>query len=217
MIRAANGFQIIATIRTSDSKNIPDMIGIRNWTLVPVETPSDKNLKDIIQAKYPLLTDLIPYFIRAFNEVVQLYSSNAFISLNKGSNPRIVSIRDLMKLCARCNKILQNEMTSSVLESSTYDNVFAEVVDCFGSALTEQKALEPIVNTIGEVFEIPTSRVNLFLSKHVPAYNNGDHHLTIGRATLKKDSVGKSTKSVNAASFARTNHSLNGFTTPRNF
>ena len=99
-------------------------------------------------------------------------------------------------------------MTSSVLESSTYDNVFAEVVDCFGSALTEQKALEPIVNTIGEVFEIPTSRANLFLSKHVPAYNNGDHHLTIGRATLKKDSVGKSTKSVNAASFARTNHSL---------
>lgn len=208
VIRAANGFQIIATIRTSDSKNIPDMIGIRNWTLVPVETPSDKNLKDIIQAKYPLLTDLIPYFIRAFNEVVQLYSSNAFISLNKGSNPRIVSIRDLMKLCARCNKILQNEMTSSVLESSTYDNVFAEVVDCFGSALTEQKALAPIVNTIGEVFEIPTSRVNLFLSKHVPAYNNGDHHLTIGRATLKKDTVGKSTKSVNAASFARTNHSL---------
>lgn len=52
VIRAANGFQIIATIRTSDSKNIPDMIGIRNWTLVPVETPSDKNLKDIIQAKY---------------------------------------------------------------------------------------------------------------------------------------------------------------------
>lgn len=212
VIRAANGFQIIATIRVNSSHDvqIPDIIGIRNWSLILVTTPSDLDLRAIIQSKYPLLANLIPYFLRSFNEVVRLYSSNAFVSLNKGSHPRIVSIRDLMKLCARCNKLLQNgNLTLNLaLEDSTYDDIFAEIVDCFASALPEHRALEQVVNRIGEVFEIPVSRVNLYLSKHVPSYNNDDDRLAIGRVLLKKDSNCKTVKSANATSFARTNHSL---------
>lgn len=210
IVRAANGFQIIATVRTSDKIQVPDMIGIRNWALVGVEAPSGANLRAIIQKKYPRLADLVPQLMRAFAAVVQVNATNSFISLNRGSHPRVVSIRDLMKLCARCNHILsrQSQSNPEVLEAATYDNIFAEVVDCFGSALTDPRAMEPIVNAVGTVFEIPTSRINLFLAKHVPAFALTDEHLAVGRAFLPRKTGTRAARSANATSFARTNHSL---------
>lgn len=78
-----------------------------------------------------------------------------------------------------------------LLESSIFDNIFAEAVDCFGSAITEPQALTPLINVIGETLEIPTSRINLFLSKHVPIFINDDEKLKIGRAVLKKTAQDK--------------------------
>ncbi|KAK6880268.1 Midasin [Candida tropicalis] len=99
-----------------------------------------------------------------------------------------------------------------LVESSVFDNIFAEAVDCFGSAITEPQALTPLINAIGEALEIPTSRINLFLSKHVPLFINDEEKLKIGRATLKKSNTDKTLynkrQGSNNSSFARTNHSL---------
>ena len=165
------------------------MIGIRLWELIKVEVPNELDLKNILVTKFPLLVNLIGSFIKCYNEILRIYSLSSFVSLNKGSHPRVISFRDLMKFCGRCNNMLSLEGISEpdqLVESSVFDNIFAEAVDCFGSAITEPQALTPLINAIGEALEIPTSRINLFLSKHVPLFINDEEKLKIGRATLKR-------------------------------
>lgn len=218
VIKAKNGFQLFSTIRTSnDSRkdSIPDLIGIRLWELIKVEVPNEVDLKNILVTKFPLLINLIGPFIKCYNEIIRIYSLSSFVTLNKGSHPRVISFRDLMKFCSRCNNMLMVEgilKPDQLLESSIFDNIFAEAVDCFGSAITEPQALTPLINVIGEALEIPTSRINLFLSKHVPLFINDEEKLKIGRAVLKKTAQDKALYnkrlSNNNTSFARTNHSL---------
>ena len=96
---------IISTIRTSnDSKkdSIPDLIGIRLWELIKVEVPNEIDLKNILVTKFPLLINLIGSFIKCYNEIIRIYSLSSFVTLNKGSHPRVISFRDLMKFCSRC-------------------------------------------------------------------------------------------------------------------
>lgn len=215
VIKAKNGFQLISTIRiTNDNSktSLPDLIGLRKWELINVQTPTEVDFKNILTSKFPLLTNLAHKFIKCFNEVVSLYNSSSFISLNKGAHPRVISFRDLIKFCSRCDRMLSNKGITSgdqLLESSIYDNIFAEAVDCFGSAITEYSALLPIISTIGEILEIPTSRINLFLNKHVPNFQNDDEALVVGRAKLIKVASDKALfANKKGSSFARTNHSL---------
>ncbi|CAK7897218.1 midasin [[Candida] anglica] len=215
IIKAANGFQLISTVRTANEKSsLPDLIGLRLWDLVHVSTPAEVDLRNILQSRFPILGRFIARFIKCFNEIVRIYSTNTFITLNRGSHPRVISFRDLMKLCSRCNAMFANEGITSIegsvlLSSHIYDQIFAEAVDCFGSAITEHAALVPLVNTIGEHLEIPTSRINLFMTKHVPTFINNDESLKIGRAVLPKSSADKALNIAKSSSnFARTNHSL---------
>ncbi|ODV78832.1 midasin [Suhomyces tanzawaensis NRRL Y-17324] len=98
--------------------------------------------------------------------------------------------------------------TDQLLETTLYDNIFAEAIDCFGSSITEYNALVPLVNVIGDTLEIPTSRINLFLTNHVPNFIEDSDHIKVGRATLTK-SLDKTYRGVsNQTSFAKTNHSL---------
>lgn len=208
VIRAKNGFQLISTVRMLSHKSIPDLIGLRLWQLICVEVPTEANFKKILLAKFPLLTSLIARFIQCYNDVLSIYSSSSFISLNRGSHPRVISFRDLIKFCARCDRILKHQgitEATQLLESSVYDNIFAEAVDCFGSAITEYSALLPLVSRIGEALEVPTSRINLFLNKHIPVFHNNEAELVVGRAHLHKTNQ---TPSKGSSTFARTNHSL---------
>jgi midasin len=216
IIKAANGFQLISTIRTTnDSKrtSIPDLIGMRLWTKLTLEQPSRDELSQLLAAKYPLLQRLIPSFLQLYDSVQETYNSKSFLVLNKGSHLRVISTRDLIKFCKRVDILLKNNAVtdpSHLLKSSVLDDIFAEAVDCFASALSEQAALTPLINTIGGALQVPSSRIQLFLQKHVPLYEDFDDHLIIGRAHLKKAPAALYTRKStgNNTSFARTNHSL---------
>ncbi|KAG7192420.1 uncharacterized protein KQ657_001821 [Scheffersomyces spartinae] len=220
VIKAHNGFQLISTIRISnDSKKnqLPDLIGLRLWNLVDVDLLTEPDIKRVLNIKFPLLKNLINSFLNFYKEITQIYASLSFITLNRGAHPRAISFRDMMKFCARCNTMLMNEGivdSSALLEAQIYDNIFAEAVDCFGSFITEKTAMVPLINSIGSNLEIPTSRVNLFLTKHVPKFYNDAEALRIGRSKLSKSATDKTLHSkkkvtmMNDTSFALTNHSL---------
>ncbi|KAI5949267.1 hypothetical protein KGF57_004866 [Candida theae] len=90
------------------------------------------------------------------------------------------------------------------LETSVYDNIFAEAVSCFGSAIVEPKALELLTKFVGDTFQVPQSRINHFISKHTPVFQTDSDVVKIGRAILK--STGG--KKPDSSPFARTNHAL---------
>ncbi|KAM9917824.1 hypothetical protein OXX59_009086, partial [Metschnikowia pulcherrima] len=215
VIRAHSDFKLLSTVRTNrDSARVPDMIGHRLWEQIEVTAPGDLELRAILAARFPLLKNLIAKFISVYTKVCHIYTMTSFISLNKGSHPRVISTRDLMKWCSRCHVMLQNKGVSSadqLLESVVYDNIFAEAVECFGSAITEYGALTPLVSAIGEVLEMPTSRINLYLESYVPSFYMDDAKLEIGRAVLLKSQADQALrtkkKPSSATTFARTKHS----------
>ncbi|ODV86523.1 hypothetical protein CANARDRAFT_27715 [[Candida] arabinofermentans NRRL YB-2248] len=218
VIKAANGFQLISTIRAQgDSKKIiiPDMIGLRLWKTIELQDLESDELKIILNKKFPLLERFSNLFIKCFLNVKDIYNSRRFISMNKGSQPRLISIRDLIKFCNRCNRIMINagiKTIDDLVQDELFDAIFQEAVDCFTSSVVEKDPIEALVQTIGSSLEVPTSRINLHLTRHVPVFLDFDTSISIGRAHLDKNIIPgliqKRKTTGNATSFARTNHSL---------
>ncbi|CCE62256.1 hypothetical protein TPHA_0C01000 [Tetrapisispora phaffii CBS 4417] len=219
VIKAGTGFQLISTVCITEEnntaynlkENIPNIIGISKWKTINFEAPNNDELNTILVAKFSVLRNLIPKIILSYNSVKSIYTDPRFISLNKGAHARIVSVRDIVKLCHRLDAYFkQNNIIdpNQLIESSIYDNIFSEAIDCFVGAISEPKALEPFINVIGETLDIPPSRISLYLTNHVPIFENLDDKIHIGRSILPKTSISLQKKSGNATSFATTNHSL---------
>ncbi|SCV04461.1 LAMI_0H16314g1_1 [Lachancea mirantina] len=218
-IRAANGFQLISTIRTPEKQVSEDhheildssLVGYRLWEKIHLPEMGDQNLELILKTRFKSISSLVPKLILAFNSVRSILTSPQFISLNRGVQPRTITVRDLVKLCSRIEVLIANSgirSSSDLMESATYDSIFAEATDCFASAIGEFGALTPIVEAIGSTLEIPPSRTALFLTRHVPNFIDSVNNVTIGRSILPKSSSNIRKKSVNVTSFAQTNHSL---------
>ncbi|KAI5949928.1 hypothetical protein KGF54_005406 [Candida jiufengensis] len=203
VIEAKNGFQLFSTVRTDKKSGVPDMIGSRFWETIELQPPTEEELKYILQIKFPKLKNFLDSILKCYYEVLRFYDLKAFISLNKGSLPRIISTKDLIKFCSRCEVLLEEQKPE--FDVTIYDDIFAEAVSCFGSAIVEPHALEILAKFIGEKLEIPSSRINLFLSKHAPVFQNDIEFLKVGRAVLKKSSDHKRSETT---AFARTNHAL---------
>ncbi|CCK71283.1 AAA family ATPase midasin KNAG_0G02250 [Huiozyma naganishii CBS 8797] len=223
VIKAANGFQIISTVRMNDeitnkrteanernNYNL-NIIGMRVWRTVHLDELTTSDVNQILCRRFPVLLHLIPKLIDSYESVKAIYLNPNFISFNKGAHPRVVSIRDLVKLCNRLNALFANNnivKPDQLIQSEIYDSIFAETADCFAGAISEMKALTPLIHSIGQTLEIANSRIALFLTKHVPQFESSDDDIKIGRAVLKKSSSALQKKSMNATSFAMTNHSL---------
>lgn len=218
-IKAANGFQMISTVRTNEeganqqknSTSSMNLLGMRLWNIIRLEEPNEADLREILTKKFPILLHLIPRLIQTYKSVREIYLDSRFTSLNKGAHTRIVSARDLVKLCHRLQVLLANNRITEpdqLIESQVYDDIFAEATDCFAGAISESKALEPLISCVGECLEISNARIALYLKNHVPKFETHQNHVEVGRSMLTRSELILQKKSVNSTSFASTNHSL---------
>ncbi|CCE86035.1 Piso0_005679 [Millerozyma farinosa CBS 7064] len=215
VVKARAGFQLLSTVRSSEKnrKELSSLIGLRLWRQVHIESPSEEEIEQILSSKFPLIRKLIKKFIACYQKVSVIYKSSSFIAYNKGSHPRLISVRDLIKLCSRCSQIMRNEggqNGNEMLDASTEDYIFAEAVDCFGSAISDRRALKPVINAIGESLEIAQSRIELYIAKHVPSILDDDYKVRVGRSILWKNNLDVLAPSNKKSmkNFALTNHSL---------
>lgn len=218
-IKAAPGFQLFATIRTSHTKHgaavIPDMIGKRLWDHVHVESPSTDELIMIIKQRFPLLSKQAEKFVHTYDKAATIYTEPKFMSLNKSSQNRQISSRDLIKWTKRVNRVLEQRGIVSCdqpLDTVLYDYIFAEAVDCFTGFLSTFEARKYLVDAIGECLDIPSHQVNLFLQNHIPYFAETDSNVIVGRAQVSKNQMVSKSKARQSAAqkakFANTNHSL---------
>lgn len=221
ILKAGNGFQMISTMRTNSNDkdediHLPDMIGLRLWNILKLKDLDDQDMKTILNKKFPLLSKYTDLFIKCYITVKSICDSRKFVSMNKGAQPRQISIKDLMKFCRRSEQIfkLQNIKTADeLIHDDVFDTIFQEAIDCFTSAIVEQEPINFLVREIGSILEIPTSRIDLHLRRHVPELENFEDGLRVGRSYNKKQKivgVHKYTNKVavgNTTSFATTSHS----------
>jgi midasin len=220
VFKAGNGFQLISTIRiknnSKDEFQLPDMIGSRLWEVLHLKDLNEHDLKTILNKKFKLLTRYTDLFINCYFTVKSICDSRRFVSMNKGAQPREISIRDLMKFCRRSEHIFKlNDIKSAndLIHDDVFDTIFQEAIDCFTNAIVEKEPIEFLIREIGSILEIPSSRIELHLSKNVPSLENYEEFIKIGRAHIEKQKIIGAHKyqnivaNGNITSFATTNHS----------
>lgn len=219
VVKAASEFQIFGTVRTVNRTNgapiIPEIIGKRLWEQVDVTPPTLDELKSIIRNRFPILANFSEKFVDTYSTIIQTFAQSKFIALNKSTQNRQITSRDLIKWAYRVDTILrENGVTdpNQPLNSTLYDNIFAEAVDCFTGFIPNFDASKYLISIIGTALDVPSHRVDLFVQNHIPVFSSTDLTITIGRASLEKKKLLSKTrqkqKAKQIANFADTNHAL---------
>lgn len=214
-IKAARGFRLLASIRTSLSvtgyENPPalHMLGARLWQRVPVQMPNQEEFTEIINGTYPILHKFLPGIIGVYERLYTLSNKPAFASKSRTSLGRPISPRDLLKWCRRLHGVLTAAGSKTghepITDAIKYE-MFLEATDCFASSLQSDEIRKIVITSIAEEMHIDPQRVEYFLTSHMPRYEDSERELTIGRVRLQKRPANRVAKPKKARPFANTTH-----------
>lgn len=193
-IQAPSSFRILATVRTSrgmdGQENIPTLLGLRFWHMLPVQNMVQHELQVVMQEKYPLLHKfVVDPVLKVFERVCLLLSSPALVSGASSASERPIGTRDLFKWCRRLERIIAStgsKTGSEPMSETAYDGMFMEAIDCFASGIKDSRVRDKLILHIGELMGRSAQRVEHHLSSHIPRMEDTETHLTVGRSTLRK-------------------------------
>lgn len=193
-IQASSSFRILATVRTSrgmnGKENIPTLLGLRFWQMLPVQSMPHEELRTVIQEKYPLLHKFVSDpILRVFNRVCLILSGPALIPGASTASERPVSSRDLFKWCRRLERLISStgsKTGSEPMSETIYDGMFMEAIDCFASGIKDYRVRDKLILHIGELMGRPAQRVEHHLTMHIPRLEETESHLAVGRSRLSK-------------------------------
>lgn len=199
-VRAARGFRIIATMRSTlnprGQEIVPrqNMIGHRFWRSVTVRMPGLEEFEKIVTDKYPALGKHVSGIMRVYARLLELYPDAKFSSEN-GTSLRALTPRDLLKWCDRI-AVLLTQSSSFSLEQK--DDIFMEAFDCFAGSLRSEPARIRVMACVAEELHIdPQRRDHLLQNREVkleaPAKSTSSGTLRIGRAKLSRHKISKRT------------------------
>lgn len=197
-IRAARGFRILATMRSSLSPRgqeiVPrqNMIGHRFWKTITVRMPELGEFEKIVSDKYPGLGKHVTGIMRVYARLLELYSDVKFSSEN-GTSIRTLTPRDLLKWCDRIAVLLAQSASFSVAQM---DDIFIEAFDCFAGSLRSEQARARVMACVAEELHIdPQRRDHLLQNRDVkleaPSKGMSSGTLQIGRTRLSRHKASK--------------------------
>ena len=220
-IRAAPGFRLIATVRSTPNMNgeevIPtaNMVGIRQWLQISFQTPPQDELAEIVNTRFPILRAYIPRFMDVYSSLKVHFSSKTFKSAVQFSVPKPLGPQDLLKWCGRVENLLLMAGISSDQEpisEAMNDLIFLEAVDCFLGAFPSGISRNLSIDIVAQGLHLPTERAGYCLESRRPQYEGKGILLQIGRTSLTKRKRSHGAKSIgskiNSSPFATTNHVL---------
>ncbi|OAL48241.1 midasin [Pyrenochaeta sp. DS3sAY3a] len=192
-VRAARGFRIIATMRSTlnprGQEIIPrqNMIGHRFWNSITVQMPRLDEFEKVIAAKYPALQKHLGGIMGVYSRLLKLYSDVKFSSEN-GTSIRAMTPRDLLKWCDRIAVLLAQTATFNTAQK---DDIFMEAFDCFAGSLQCESARLKVMACVAEELHIDPQRRHHLLKNRtvtlsVPSKTTSSGTIQIGRARLAK-------------------------------
>jgi midasin len=216
-IRAAPGFRLIASIRTSLNMSRQElaptmhMLGARLWNRVPIKMPDLEEFSAVIEGLFPILHKFVPGIVAVYDRISTMSQRPAFASKSRTSAGRPISPRDLLKWCRRLSVVLTaagSKLGDEPITEATKDEMFMEAADCFASSMQSEDARRSVIFSIAEEMHIPLQRVEHYLAAHVPRYEEADKYVQIGRARVsKRHASSRVTKgSKRTRPFANTTH-----------
>ena len=195
-IRALQGFKLIATIRSSLNSRGEEMVagstmlGVRHWTRVQLQMLSERDLSEIILARFPVLHAPYPTIMRLYQRLSSAHTTGS-ASSTRSMKPhgRPLGPQDLIRFCTRIDSLFRTVGIQSGFESiseATNDNIFMEAVDCFASGMQTGELRSHIISCIAQELHVAAERAIYCLQVRKPEYVNRGKTLSIGRITLPK-------------------------------
>jgi midasin len=197
-VRAARGFRIIATMRSTlnpaGQHIVPrqNMIGLRFWKSITVNIPELSELEQIISVKYSKLQKHVTRIMQTYARLQVLYSDAKFSSEN-GTSLRALTPRDLLKWCDRIAALLEQ---SSSFSTAQMDDIFMEAFDCFAGSLRSEESRTRVMACVAEELHIdPQRRDHLIQGRDIkleaPTKNTSSGTIRIGRVRLPRHRITK--------------------------
>lgn len=197
-IRAARGFRIIATMRSTlnprGQEIVPrqNMIGHRFWKSITVQMPELAEFEQIIHAKYPLLKNHLSGIMKVYSRLLDVYADPRFVSEN-GTSIRAMTPRDLLKWCDRISVLLSQSVSFSTAQQ---DDIFMEAFDCFAGSLRSESARAKVMACVAEELHIDPQRRDHLLKDRtvrlaVPTKTAGSGTIQIGRVRVPRHKLTK--------------------------
>ena len=218
-VRAAKGFKLIATIRSSSNTRgeevVPGlgMLGFRHWTRVHLCRLSDQDLTDIVLTRFPIIHAYLPKIMKLCSGLVSMYH---------GSLPRSSQLlgrqqgpHDLIRYCSRLQSLLAANGTKTGHEpvsEAVIDSIFMEAVDCYAGSIESGTSKDRMISRIAQELHVAPERAQYCTRFRTPEHLDRGSALSIGRATLSKRvnfQIGTTAKfKTIKRPFAATDHAL---------
>lgn len=143
----------------------------RLCTKVRVTQPSRDELRQVISTLWPNLTVFVDKLLHMYtfvqNEVPHHRSS------------RVVTMRDLIKLCARLSKVFTNRTNKAY-------HMLLDVCDCLLAHIPDCAVRLKLAEKLGTQFNFTATEVHAVCSTRKPSAQINEDSLTIGRSTIVK-------------------------------
>lgn len=191
-IRCADGFRVIATMRSSMNAKgeeiIPNsnMLGNRLWNMVQVKPMALDEIRDVISQKFPLL---VPRLSTIANIYSRMRSSLHGSLAARSSHGKTPGLRDVIKFCSRINlrlRVLGAESGFEATPEATQDDIFLDAFDCFVAHLSNPVVRLSLASIIAEEMQISPQRMQFCLAERIPAYSDQGGSIVLGREICEK-------------------------------
>ncbi|KAK1598724.1 ATPase [Colletotrichum navitas] len=212
-IKAANGFRLFGTVRSSRGmhgrETLPNLLGMRFWQLLSVHTPTETELQDIIVGSYPILHKFAPGILAVYRRLSKPTSGNMPFSSSRGMADRQTSLRDLLRWCRRLKATLSAAGCSTGEEpitDTTRNWMFMEAVDCFVAGIPDAQVKRHLTFGIAEEMHMAKELVEYHFDHYVPHLEQSDSQFKIGRTALRKRKERVNKAALTKRPFASTTH-----------
>ena len=214
-VKAADGFRILATIRTATDN--PTAISNRHgwltskrlWSVVAAQAYPTEEIADIICQRYPELRPISHTIFTTYEKLALLYRVDPAFKTAQGRTP---AIRDLLKWCRRLSRRVHDldlvlDGTRAIPETFTID-CFKDALSCHASHLSDTFLYNKVAEVIAEVLDIAPNQRDFHLTPAEKFITESTTSVTIGRSALPKLPARKS--AVRRKPFASTTSSRRG-------
>ncbi|KAL8774243.1 MAG: hypothetical protein Q9209_000994 [Squamulea sp. 1 TL-2023] len=194
-LRAAPGFKIIATIRSSEGteggKILPrrTLLGARHWEQVDVDVPPNEELREIVIQRFPILHAYLSRILSLYARMRDVSVDRSIPNKLPGHAGRSPGPQDLFRWCSRINHLLQSIGVSSgnePISEVAIDNILLEAVDCFASCLPNGILKEEMIAVIAQELQVSSERVSYCLETRNPRFLMDEKTLRIGRTNITR-------------------------------
>lgn len=215
-VRAAHGFKIIATMRTSlnlrGEETAPgtNMLGIRFWQRVHVQMLDNNELAEVTASLHSSLQRYVQTMMAVYARLQILFHQQSFLAESKTGSMRPLTPRDLIKWCSRVSAMLAR---STTFTSAELDKIFLEAVDCYAGSLQNGVARDTITACIAEELHVdPQRREHLLVSRGIEygsVANGKSPGIRVGRIVLPKDTrIATRSKRIVSRPFSTNDHTI---------